>query len=74
MYESNLEFEDALFAALTREDVPQDLIARVESKISAARGFRKNPCDAEVRQFTDCDSKFEDGACSRSAHTLQAQP
>jgi TonB family protein len=37
MYESNLEFEEALFAAFTREDAPQDLIARVESKISAAR-------------------------------------
>jgi periplasmic protein TonB len=42
MYESNLEFEEALFAAFTREDAPQDLIARVESKISAARRLQKS--------------------------------
>jgi TonB family protein len=41
MYESNLEVEEALFATFTREEAPQDLIARVESKISAARRLQK---------------------------------
>jgi periplasmic protein TonB len=72
MYESNLEFEEALFAAFTREEAPQDLIARVESKISAARRWQKPIATPKFSSLQIATHNLRTSLFSLSAHAAGA--
>jgi TonB family protein len=72
MYESNLEFEEALFAAFTREDAPQDLIARVESKISDARHLQKPIATPKFSSLEIAARNLRTSLLSISAHAAGA--
>jgi protein TonB len=72
MYESNLEFEETLFAAFTREEAPQDLIARVESKISAARRWQKPIATPKFSSLQIATHNLRTSLFSLSAHAAGA--
>jgi TonB family protein len=72
MYESNLEFEEALFAAFIREEAPQDLIARVESKISAARRLQKPVATPKFSSLQIATHNLRTSLLSISAHAAGA--